>query len=75
MTESEHGEQPRYRVGRRCPWNVYRINPDSADRDDDDRFAVAIGPDAPVDGPLIARALNALSELDEPWPGPAHTAE
>lgn len=55
--------KPRYRVGRRCPWNVYRINPDSEDRDDDDRFAVAIGPDAPADGPLVAAALNAYPLL------------
>lgn len=51
----------RYRVGRRCPWNIYRVNPTDADRDHDDRFAVAIGPGAPTDGPVIAAALNAYN--------------
>lgn len=27
-----------YRVGRRCPWNIYRINPANESRDHDDRF-------------------------------------
>lgn len=50
-----------FRVGRRCPWNIYRIT-ESPSRDGDERFAVAFDP---ADGPLIVVALNAAKERGE----------
>ena len=43
-----------YRVGRRCPWNIYQMT--FGDPDNDQRFAVAFDPE---DGPRIVAALNA----------------
>jgi hypothetical protein len=47
-----------YRVGRKNPRNIYRVNPDSADHGDDEHVACAFDPSF---GPVIAAALNATA--------------
>lgn len=50
-----------FRVGVRCPWNVYRVGAD-VDRSADERFAVTF---TPADGPRLVAALNAAHERGE----------
>lgn len=50
-----------FRVGRRCPYNIYRVTA-GVSPDTDERYAVAFDPD---DGPRIVAALNAAVERGE----------
>jgi hypothetical protein len=62
VTGPSTGSADRYRVGRKCPWNIYRIDPASDNRDNDERFGVVFNPE---DGPRVAAAMNAWVQQQE----------